>query len=498
MKWLKYKLFLILLSAIFGVGLTFIVSSASGADITTDPLVLQQTNRANWEPGGAYFPGAFQDRGSIITRGGNVTTTLTSNVNVGGWKLQSANILGQYTYTNDLTANHPHTVHSPFNVFNNASDSVSASGSGRQVTVDMSWNGAMVHPANGYDGPQGGGFPAPVGGIDLFTFDITGTASGSYLIPAQEQQQAENANERFNPLTDLTVPTNIDISPRVGGSSNSGSGIALTTDQTRQSGNDLTIQQNRNPTSYRLTELQRRYEESNENYRKALIKKMLFTGEISKEEHYNRNRFNEQVSYEVAKETWDGSVPAGLHQWGADGKENQKFVSSGGKHSENVFDSNGNLVTDPENMGTYNFFSPSGPSGLLHLRYDVNPYLKWGNSPEDTTTQQERLAKYQEETDKWIGLSPDNVISKNCDEYVRKSIDNMHGESLTSFAVCEVGIDRIGTPIVKVGNTVTQGIGEALRNTTEWTSNAGNTIVNGFQNINPRYLGTLGTGLSNF
>ena len=256
MKWLKYKLFLILVSAIFGGGLAFFVSSASGGDITTDPLVLQQTNRANWEPGGVYFPGAFSDRGSIIARGGNVTTTLTSNVNVGGWTLQNANILGQYTYTNDLTANHPHTVHSPFNVFINASDSVSASGSGRQVTVNMSWNGAFVHPANGYDGPQGGGYPAPVGGIDLFTFDITGSASGTYLIPAQEQQQAENSNERFNPLTDLTVPTNIDTSPRVGGSPNSGSGVAQT-DQTGQSGNDLTIQQNRNPTGYRQTEQQR-------------------------------------------------------------------------------------------------------------------------------------------------------------------------------------------------------------------------------------------------
>ena len=54
-----------------------------------------------------------------------------------------------------------------------------------------------------------------------------------------------------------------------------------------------------------------------------------------------------------------------------------------------VYDSDGLLVTSAENMGTYDFASPTS-SPLGHRSLDVIPWVEWGNSPSDTTTSAER------------------------------------------------------------------------------------------------------------
>lgn len=54
-----------------------------------------------------------------------------------------------------------------------------------------------------------------------------------------------------------------------------------------------------------------------------------------------------------------------------------------------IYDSQGNLVTDPNNMGTYDFEKAGKPP---HLRRDVTPWLEWGNSTLDTTSQNERIS----------------------------------------------------------------------------------------------------------
>ena len=46
------------------------------------------------------------------------------------------------------------------------------------------------------------------------------------------------------------------------------------------------------------------------------------------------------------------------------------------------------IVTDPVNMGTYNYH----PGSILgHAIEDVVPYYLWGNSPQDTTNIFERI-----------------------------------------------------------------------------------------------------------
>ena len=46
------------------------------------------------------------------------------------------------------------------------------------------------------------------------------------------------------------------------------------------------------------------------------------------------------------------------------------------------------IVTDPNNIGTYNY---GDPDNISHNIKDVLPYIIFGNSPDDTTTIWERI-----------------------------------------------------------------------------------------------------------
>ena len=43
-----------------------------------------------------------------------------------------------------------------------------------------------VHPANGYDGPQGGNFPPPKGARDIYSYSVSGSASRSRMVEPQK------------------------------------------------------------------------------------------------------------------------------------------------------------------------------------------------------------------------------------------------------------------------------------------------------------------------
>jgi|GEM_PF-4815849 len=88
-----------------------------------------------------------------------------------------------------------------------------------------------------------------------------------------------------------------------------------------------------------------------------------------------------------------GGPSAALHQNTAKSKDrpNIKLVSPDG-YSEGVYDWDGNLITDPRDVGTYNF-SPSGTlaGSIGHLLRDVVPYWFWGNSKDDPTPLGKRI-----------------------------------------------------------------------------------------------------------
>ncbi len=107
---------------------------------------------------------------------------------------------------------------------------------------------------------------------------------------------------------------------------------------------------------------------------------------ITRQAHYDRNKYNEDVSYEFASQNWKKMSDAEsiYHRHGVGNEHNEKFISPDG-HYEVVF-RNRELVKDPANLGTYNIIAPIGFWGNIgHVYADVLPYWMWGNTPDDPT-----------------------------------------------------------------------------------------------------------------
>ncbi len=117
----------------------------------------------------------------------------------------------------------------------------------------------------------------------------------------------------------------------------------------------------------------------------------------TKEEHFHRNQYMPlselpMTPEEAEKLGWDDGVAADCHQFTSPEKENKKFVSPDGK-SEVIFNSEGDVVTAPEDEGTYNFADPNtDPIG--HFNKDVLPWIIWGNEETDSTDMSARLKAF--------------------------------------------------------------------------------------------------------
>lgn len=116
-------------------------------------------------------------------------------------------------------------------------------------------------------------------------------------------------------------------------------------------------------------------------------------GVVDPEMHYFRNRLNrapktlnELIKYNArmpAKKRWyllstDNSL---YHMQGENGAFHVKFNSYDG-YCEAVYDRSGKLLneeTDPVNMGTFNY-AAGLKSPTAHTKYDVSPYLLYGNT----------------------------------------------------------------------------------------------------------------------
>ncbi|MCH2188406.1 DUF6531 domain-containing protein [Candidatus Gracilibacteria bacterium] len=134
-------------------------------------------------------------------------------------------------------------------------------------------------------------------------------------------------------------------------------------------------------------------------------------------EHYARNKLNiglpetQQEAYDM-KWIYLNQSKSIYHSFGTPTFEfNKKYISPDG-HREVVFDyKTGERDNSPENMGTYNYYSPiTHPK--LHKEYDVDPYFEWGNTAEDSTSVIERYSK----TTKYIPAK----INQSNDEINRK------------------------------------------------------------------------------
>ena len=81
---------------------------------------------------------------------------------------------------------------------------------------------------------------------------------------------------------------------------------------------------------------------------------------------------------------------------------------------EIIFDANGKVVTDVENIGTYNYYSPGNTiDNVLHIWADVLLYYIWGNDENDTTPLINRIFS---RADLWMDLGREKYV-----EFVEKN-----------------------------------------------------------------------------
>ena len=104
--------------------------------------------------------------------------------------------------------------------------------------------------------------------------------------------------------------------------------------------------------------------------------------------HDARNQYQGALPLNISglDGNWENKGEAIAHNLaGATGNIDYRGTGSN-LHRQAIYDRNGNLVSTPENMGTYDFASPNSSSGVRdHLPVDVQPWTEWGNSSNDTT-----------------------------------------------------------------------------------------------------------------
>jgi len=113
-----------------------------------------------------------------------------------------------------------------------------------------------------------------------------------------------------------------------------------------------------------------------------------------REDHWNRNKINGNDPPKTRAEAAKTGVPVEdganrYHRFGNGNEGNVKYLSQDGRR-EGVYSSTGKLVTDPRNMGTYNYYDYRA-NLLGHFLYDMLPYIKYGNNKNDNTTVIERI-----------------------------------------------------------------------------------------------------------
>lgn len=150
-------------------------------------------------------------------------------------------------------------------------------------------------------------------------------------------------------------------------------------------------------------ELDRNSYQDNLNFYRLTSYLIGKTGYVDMKTHYFRNKLNrapaslKELLYQNSalplKKRWKLlSVPNSLyHMQGVNGEYNLKFVSPDG-FCEAVYNKNGMLLTeknDPVNMGTFNYCAGITEVNA-HVKYDITPYLQWGNS--ENSPQKEKTA----------------------------------------------------------------------------------------------------------
>ena len=190
------RLYKALAITVFACSSLLVSLPVQAEDIVNSELVRQAADRKNYEPGQQYFlfGGA---RGSVTGRTGQISVIPTNNVSLGNLHIQEAIINGQIGYVTKFH-NHHWQEHGPFD--SSASRSATSdSGSAFDgfTMTRLNWSGRQLHPADGYDGEQGGGFPAPTGARDEYTYTINGYAQSIRFESDDTRDASQRVFDRY-------------------------------------------------------------------------------------------------------------------------------------------------------------------------------------------------------------------------------------------------------------------------------------------------------------
>lgn len=172
---------------------------ALAAELAKDPFITDNAQRQHFEPGGKYH--LFGNpRGSVANRTGKIDVTQAYTHQMGNLLIQQANINGTIGYHTRFSG-HGHEVHAPFD--NHASRSASEEkGSVNEgfTVYRLNWEGHEHHPADGYDGPQGGNYPKPTGARDEYTYNVNGVARSIKLNPTDTRDVRQRISDNYSNL----------------------------------------------------------------------------------------------------------------------------------------------------------------------------------------------------------------------------------------------------------------------------------------------------------
>lgn len=187
------------LIAAAALALTAFGQQATAADLKNDPFVTQNADRKNFEPGGQYHLFGTP-RGGVADRTGRIDVTQAYKHQMGNLLIQQANIKGDIGYKT-LFSGHGHEVHAPFDehASRSASDEKGSVAEGFTV-YRLNWSGHKHHPADGYDGPQGGGYPTPTGARDEYSYSVNGIARSIKFNPTDTRNISQRFRDNYSNL----------------------------------------------------------------------------------------------------------------------------------------------------------------------------------------------------------------------------------------------------------------------------------------------------------
>jgi len=137
--------------------------------------------------------------------------------------------------------------------------------------------------------------------------------------------------------------------------------------------------------------------------------------------HYHRNSYQPlfilpSTEGDWGWREWDSKGETGTHNVNADGNIDYRGLSDQ-EGQQAIYDSNGNLVLTPENMGTYDYEEPTIQNNYYrnHAEADVRPWIEWGNSPQDKTTKRNRICAMSKSRSGRLGLDYLNYKYDYCE-----------------------------------------------------------------------------------